>query len=76
MAENLEIWPEGDEFILELFKDEHSAHKELADALDEAASLILCDGPVDSVKFTEAGGVWAADVKALRSDLHAGKKRR
>lgn len=74
VAENLEIWADGDEFILELFKDEHSTHKKLADALDEAASLILGDGPVDSVEFFQTDGVWGADMTALRADLYARKK--
>ena len=32
VAENLEIWADEDEFILELFKSERSVYKELADA--------------------------------------------
>ena len=55
VAENLEVRADGDEFIIELFKDEHSSHKKLIDALDEAASLILGDGPVDSVEFRPMG---------------------
>lgn len=75
VAENLEIWVDGDEFVLELFKDEHSTHKRLTDALDEAASLILGDGPVDSVEFVQIDGVWGADMNSLRSDLYTrGKK--
>lgn len=75
VAENLEIWADGDEFILELFKDEYSSHKKLADALDEAASLILEDGSVDSVEFFQTDGVWHADMVALRADLYAMNKR-
>lgn len=74
VAENLEIWADGDEFVLELFKDEHSAHKKLADAMDEAASLILVDGPVDSVGFLQVDGVWVVDMHSLRSDLYARRK--
>lgn len=71
VAENLEVWADGDEFVLELFRDEHSAHKRLIDALDEAASLILGDGPVDSVEFVQSGGVWSADMGALRASIYA-----
>lgn len=71
VAENLEIWADGDEFILELFKDEHSTYKRLTDALDEAAALILEDGSVDSVEFFQYEGVWRADMCALRADLYA-----
>ena len=74
VAENLEIWADGDEFILELFKDEYSSHKKLADALDEAASLILEDGSVDSVEFFQTNGVWSADMVSLRADLYRMKK--
>lgn len=74
VAENLEIWTDGDEFILELFKDEYSSHKKLADALDEAASLILEDGSVDSVEFFQTDGVWSADMVSLRADLYRMKK--
>lgn len=74
VAENLEIWADGDEFILELFKDEYSVHKKLADALDEAASLILEDGSVDSVEFFQTDGVWSADMVSLRADLYRMKK--
>lgn len=75
MAENLEVWVDGDEFILELFKDEYSSHKELVDALDEAASLILGDAPVDSVWFTWIDGVWRADMSSLRASIYTrGKK--
>jgi hypothetical protein len=77
VAENLDVWVDGDEFILELFKDEYSSHKELVDALDEAASLILGDGPVDSVWFIRIDGVWRADMGSLWADIHAcGKKQR
>ena len=74
VAENLEVWADGDEFILELFKDEHSAHKKLVDALDEAASLILGDGPVDSVEFFQTDGVWGADMASLRAELYTRRK--
>lgn len=74
VAENLEIWADGDEFIIELFKDEYSTHKKLADALDEAASLILGDGPVDSVEFFQTDGVWGANMGSLRADLYARRK--
>lgn len=74
VAENLEVWADGDEFVIELFKDEYSSHKKLIDALDEAASLILGDGPVDSVEFFQTDGVWSADMAALRADLYARKK--
>ena len=75
VAENLEIWADEDEFILELFKDEYSTHKRLTDALDEAASLILGDVSVDSVEFVEADGVWSADMNSLRASLYVrGKK--
>lgn len=74
VAENLEVWADGDEFVIELFKDEHSSHKKLADALDEAASLILGEGPVDSVEFFRADGIWSADMASLRADLYARKK--
>lgn len=74
VAENLEIWANEDEFILELFKDEYSVHGELQGALDEAASLILGDGPVDSVEFTQIDGVWVVDMYSLRNDLYARRK--
>lgn len=74
VAENLEVWVEGEEFIIELFKDEYSAHKNLVDALDEAASLILGNGPVDSVKFSHTDGVWSADMVSLRAELYARRK--
>ena len=71
VAENLEIRADGDEFILELFKDVRSVHEELADALDEAASLILGDGPVDLVEFIQTDGIWEADMNPLRASLYA-----
>lgn len=74
VAENLEVWADGEEFVVELFKDEYSAHKKLADALDEAASLILGEGPVDSVEFFQADSIWSADMAALRADLYVRKK--
>lgn len=74
VAENLEIWADGDEFILELFKDEYSAYERLSDALDEAASLILGNGPGDSVEFIQTDGVWGADMNSLRTSLYAGRK--
>lgn len=77
VAENLEIWIDGGEFVLELFKDEHSTHERLTDALDEAASLILGDGPVDSVEFVQTDGAWGVNMSSLRSDLYrysGGKK--
>ncbi len=74
VAENLEIWADGDEFILGLFKDEHSVHGELQGALDEAASLIIGDGPVSSVEFTQIDGVWVVDMYSLRNDLYARRK--
>lgn len=74
VAENLEVWADGDEFVIELFKDEHSAHKKLVDALDEAASLILGEGPVDSVEFFQADGIWSADIASLRAGLYVRKK--
>lgn len=70
VAENLEIWADGDEFILELFKSNQSVHKELYDALDEAASLILGDGPVDSVEFIQTDGIWGADMNSLRASIY------
>lgn len=75
VAENLEIWPDGDEFVLELFKDEYSSHENLVDAFDEAASLILGDGPVDSVEFIQTDGVWGADMRSLRTSIYASKKK-
>lgn len=74
VAENLEVWADGDEFIIELFKDEHSSHKKLVDALDEAASLILGEGQVNSVEFFQTDGVWSADMASLRADLYVSKK--
>lgn len=74
VAENLEVWADGDEFVIELFKDEYSSHKKLIDALDEAATLILGDGPVDSVEFFQTDGVWSADMTSLRADLYTRKK--
>ena len=73
VAENLEIWVNEDEFILELFKDEHSVHRELQSALDEAASLILGDGPVSSVEFVQVDGVWVVDMYSLKNNLYAGR---
>lgn len=75
VAENLEVWADGDEFVVELFKDEYSSHKKLPDALDEAASLILGDGPVDSVEFMETDGVWAANMHTLRADIYTRRKK-
>lgn len=74
VAENLEILVDGDEFVLELFKDEYSTHKKLADALDEAASLILGDGPGDSVEFVQTGGVWGADMNSLYHFFYPSRK--
>lgn len=74
VAGNLEVWTDGEEFVIELFKDEYSTHKKLADALDEAASLILGDGPVDSVEFFQTDGVWGADMTALRAELYTRRK--
>lgn len=71
VAKNLEIRLDGDEFVLELFGDEYSFHKKLVDALDEAASLILGDGSVDSVKFVPVDGVWCADMSSLHASLCA-----
>lgn len=70
VAENLEIWADGDEFVLELFKSNQSVYKELVGALDEAASLILGDGPVDSVEFIQTDGIWGADMNSLRASLY------
>lgn len=75
VAENLEIWADGDEFVLELFKSYQSFYKELVDALDEAASLILGDGPVDSVEFTQTDGIWGADMSSLRASIYARYKK-
>lgn len=75
VAENLEIWADEDEFILELFKSEQSVYKELADALDAAASLILGDGPVDSVEFVQTDGIWGADMNSLRASIYARRKK-
>lgn len=75
VAENLIIWADEDEFILELFGSERSVYKELANALDEAASLILGDGPVDSVEFIQTDGVWGADMNSLRASIYARKKK-
>ena len=75
VAENLEIWADEDKFILELFKSERSVYKELADALDEAASLILGDGPVDSVEFIQTDGIWEADMNSLRASIYARRKK-
>lgn len=74
LADNLEIYLDGDEFVLELFKDEHSSYEKLSDALDEAATLILGNNSVNSVKFFSSEGVWRADMRALRADLYAGRK--
>lgn len=74
LADNLEIYLDGDEFVLELFKDEHSSYKKLSDALDEAAALILGDNSVSSVEFYPSEGVWRADMCALRADLYAGRQ--
>lgn len=70
LADNLEIYRDGDEFVLELFKDEHSSYDKLSDALDEAATLILGNNPVNSVEFLSSEGVWRADMRTLRTDLH------
>lgn len=75
VADNLEIYRDGDEFVLELFKDEHSSLKKLSDAFDEAATMILGDCPVDSVVFFQSEGAWRADMCALRADLYAGGRR-
>ena len=74
VADNLEIYLDEDEWVLELFKDEHSSYDKLSDALDEAAALILGDGSVDSVEFSQSKGVWHANMCALRADLYARRK--
>ena len=74
VAENLEIYQDGDEFVLELFGDEHSSYKKLFDALDEAAALILGNNSVSSVEFLSSEGVWRANMCALRADLYTGRK--
>lgn len=74
VADNLEIWANEDEFILELFKDEHSVHEKLQSALDEAASLILWDEQVDSVRFIQIDGAWVVDMYSLRNNLYARRK--
>lgn len=74
LADNLEIYLDGDEFVLELFKDEHSSYEKLSDALDEAATLILGNNSANSVEFSLSEGVWRADMCALRADLYAGRK--
>ena len=74
VAANLEIYRDGDEFILELFKDEHSFYKKLSDALDAAATMILEDSSVDSVEFFQSEGAWLVDMCALRADLYARRK--
>jgi hypothetical protein len=74
VAGNLEIYRDGDEFVLELFKDEHSSYKKLSDALDEAATLILEGSSVDFVEFFQYEGVWRADMCALRADLYARRR--
>lgn len=76
VAENLEIYQDEDEFVLELFKDEYSSYGKLPDALDEAATLILEGSSVDSVKFYQLEGVWRADMHALRADLYVRGKHR
>lgn len=75
VAENLEIWVDGDEFVLELFKEEHSVHGSLADALDEAATVILENQSVDSMRFVQTDGVWGADMGSLRASLYPGRKK-
>lgn len=75
VAENLEIWADEDEFILELFKSEQSVYKELDAALDAAASLILGDGPVDSVEFVQTDGIWEANMNSLRASIYIRRKR-
>ena len=74
VAENLEVHLDRGGFTLELFRDEHSFHEKLMDALDEAATLILGDGAVDSVEFFQTGGVWCVDMCALRNDLYARRR--
>lgn len=74
VAENLEIWVDGDEFVLELFNEEHSVHGDLADALDEAATVILEGQPVDSMKFVQTDGVWGADMSCLRASIYTRRK--
>lgn len=74
VAENLEIWADEDEFILELFKSEQSVYKELDAALDAAASLILGDGPVDSVEFVQTDGIWGAEMNSLRASIYARRR--
>lgn len=74
VADNLEIYLDEDEWVLEIFKDEHSSYNELSDALDWAATLILGDCSVDSVEFLQHEGVWRADMYALRADLNARRR--
>lgn len=75
VAENLEIWADEDEFVLELFKSEQSVYKELDAALDAAASLILEDLPVDSVEFVQTDGIWGADMNSLRASIYVRRKK-
>ena len=75
VAENLEIWADGDEFVLELFKSRQSVYKELYEALDEAASLILGSVPVDSVEFIQTDGIWSSDMNSLRASIYARHKK-
>ena len=75
VAGNLEIYQDGDEFVLKIFTQEHSSYRKLSDALDEAAALILGNNPVDSVEFLRSEGVWRADMCALRADLYAMRSR-
>lgn len=74
VARNLEIWVDGDEFVLELFNEEHSVHGDLADALDEAATVILEGQPVDSMRFVQIDRVWVADMSCLRASIYGRRK--
>lgn len=75
VAKNLEILSDGDEFIIKLFDDNHLVYEKLTDAFDEAASLILGDGPGDFVEFYQVEGVWCVDIAALNAEIHASRRR-
>lgn len=74
VAKNLEILGDGDEFIIRLFDGNHLACEKLTDAFDEAASLILGDGPGDFVEFYQIEGVWRVDIVALHAEIHASRR--
>lgn len=75
-AEMTYITCEDGEFVVAC-GDEEWAFSSLGDALDHAATSILCDGPVSSVEFTQNyPQEWCPNVAALKRELAAARRNR